>query len=102
MDFDLGECEYYSRLKNNTDVNLPDGKFHLLTQMEKGDNISVRIRRFTSLKQIVWSDKEGLREYEKYKDGFKNSIFDTDEEELGIKLWKLEMTEFKGNYYDIH
>ncbi len=95
--FDFGKCEKYERDVNDTDVNLIDGKLHLLTQSESGDSTSIRIIRFPSTKRIVSLFDYGLQTFECFKDGFRADICENEMKRHKINaLWKLDSTEIKG------
>jgi len=94
-----GECESYSIDLNDTDVNSFGGKLYVLSQSEIGDDKSIRIRRFSSTKQVVSLSKQGLQTFECFKDGFMSSICDQSLKLHKINaLWKLDSTESEGKF----
>jgi hypothetical protein len=92
-----GECESYSLEFNDTEVNSFGGKLYVLSQSEFGDDKSIRMRRFSSIKQVVSLSKHGLQTFECFKDGFKNAICDQSLKLHKINaLWKLDSEDNKG------
>jgi len=86
---------------NDTDINSFGGKLYLLSQSEIEDR-SIRIRRFSSTKQIVSLSKQGLQTFECFKDGFKSSICDQSLKLHKVNaLWKLDSDEKEGKFFFI-
>ncbi len=95
-----GECESYSLNLNDTDVNSFGGKIYVLSQSEFGDDKSIRMRRFSSIKQVVSLNKHGLQTFECFKDGFKNAICDQSLKLHKVNaLWKLDSDENEGKIF---
>jgi hypothetical protein len=94
-----GQCESYSIDLNDTDINSFGGKLYVLSQSEIDDR-SIRIRRFSSIKQIVSLSKQGLQTFECFKDGIRTSICDQSLKLHKINaLWKLDSDEKEGKFF---
>jgi hypothetical protein len=94
-----GKCESYSIEMNDTDVNSFGGKLYVFSQSQSRNDNTLRMRRFSSTKQIVFVKEHGLQAFQCFKDGFKNKVCDQTFKFHEINaLWKLDSNENEGNF----